>query len=76
MPAIFSQVIGLTDFANARWLGFVPVLNAASCIRNALLGRPDWALFGITVATSLVLAAAALAIAVRLFEREEVLARI
>ena len=41
MPAIFSQVIGFTDFANARWIDFVPVLNTSVTLRQALQGKLD-----------------------------------
>lgn len=76
MPALFSQFIGFTDFAQAKWVGAVPVLNSATSIRNALLGKFDFVAIGLTVVISSVLAAIAVAIAVRMFNREEVLTRV
>ena len=76
MPAVFSQVIGLTDLGSKLWINAVPVLNSANNIRAALLGKTDWLAVGITVAVSAVLAAIAIRIAVVLFNREEVLVRV
>ena len=76
IPAVFSQIIGLTDAAGSRWVSFVPVLNVSNAIRSALMGRYDWSGIGITIAVSTVLAAVALVVAVRLFGREGVLTRI
>jgi len=76
LPAIFSQVIGLTDAAHAMWVNFVPVLNSANCIRMALLGKTDFASVAVTVAVSLVIGLAALRLTVFLFNREEVLVRV
>jgi len=76
MPAIFSQVIGLTDLGNKLWINCVPVLNTANNIRAALLGKTDWVAVGITVAVSAVLAAIAIKVAVTLFNREQVLVRV
>lgn len=76
LPAVFSQVIGLTDFGTKLWINVVPILNTANNIRNALLGRVEFLPIAITVAVSAVLALIALAIAVNLFNREEVLTRV
>ncbi|MDR3689157.1 MAG: ABC transporter permease subunit [Fimbriimonas sp.] len=76
MPAVFSQVIGLTDLGSKLWINAVPVLNSANNIRNALLGKTDWLAVSITFGVSAVLAAIAIWIAVYLFSREEVLIRI
>ncbi len=76
MPAMFSQFIGLTDFASAKWVNLVPILNTANNIRNALLGKPDLTGVAITIATSLTLAAIATWFTVWLFNREEVLVRV
>lgn len=74
-PAVFSQFIGFTDFANAKWISFIPVLNSAMCLRSALLGKLDGMSVGLTVSVSLVLAAASVWLAVRLFNREGILSR-
>lgn len=76
MPAVFSQFIGFTDFAKAQWVNFVPILNSAGVIREAMLGKFEPAALGITMAVSLVLAFLALRLTIHFFEREEVLARI
>ncbi len=76
LPAVFSQVIGLTDLGSKLWINTIPVLNSANNIRNALLGKTDWMAVAITFGMSTFLAAIAIVIAVRLFNREEVLIRV
>lgn len=76
IPAMASQFIGFTDWAKERWVSFVPILNSSNAIRSALLGRVEPVDLAATVATSLLLGAIGIYLAVRLFEREEVLARI
>jgi sodium transport system permease protein len=76
IPAAFSQLIGLTDAANQSWVNFVPVLNTANNIRNALLGKPDWVGTMITVAVSGAIAVVLLAAVIQLFNREQVLTRV
>lgn len=73
MPAIFSQFIGYTDLANNPVVSLIPILNAASCIRKALLGKfPPLEIAG-TIIVSLTLGGIALLYASRLFKNEEVL---
>jgi sodium transport system permease protein len=76
MPAIFSQFIGFTEFGDEWWISLIPILNTADVIRESLLGKLDGMALILTVLSSLVLAAIALAISVRMFRREEVLATI
>jgi sodium transport system permease protein len=76
MPAVFSQFIGFTDLGKQWWIHLVPVLNTAGVLREALLGKFEPAAFGMTVGSSLVLAYLAILLTVKLFNREEVLARI
>jgi sodium transport system permease protein len=76
IPAAFSQLIGLTDAASQGWVNYVPVLNTANNIRNALLGKPDWVGTGITVLVSGAIAAVLVMSVIRLFGREEVLTRV
>ncbi len=76
LPAVFSQVIGLTDAGSARWVSFVPVLNSANALRQALLGKYDGVGIAITIVLGIVLSAAALVYAIRTFNKEEVLTRI
>ena len=76
MPAIFSQFIGFTDFAHAKWIPFVPILNSAACIKDALMGKTDFAALAATVGVSVVLAAAGIRWAVWMFNREQVLTRV
>lgn len=75
LPAIFSQVIGLTDMAKQTWVMFTPVLNAAVCLRQAIQGKPDTTILLATILSSLVLAGIGVAIVVRLFKREQILVR-
>lgn len=75
-PAVFSQFIGFTDFANAKWINFIPVLNSAMCLRSALLGKTDAVSIGLTVAVSMVLAGISVWYAVRLFKREGIVTRV
>jgi sodium transport system permease protein len=76
LPAVFSQVIGFTDLGTKLWINFVPILNTANNIRNALLGRTDPLAVLITVCVSLLIAGIAIWIAIWLFNREEVLTRV
>ncbi len=76
LPAVFSQVIGFTDLGTKLWINFIPILNTANNIRNALLGRTDVLAVAITVGTSLVIAGIAIRVAIWLFNREEVLTRV
>lgn len=75
IPAIMSQFIGYTEAATAKWLPFVPVLNTASVIRQALLEKVDWYNLGTTAAINSALAAIGLLLAIRLFSKESVLLR-
>jgi sodium transport system permease protein len=76
MPAVFSQFIGFTDLGRSAWVNFVPILNSATVLRNALLGRLDPSALGITVGVSILLAIVSIGAAIKLFEREQVLVRI
>ncbi len=76
LPAVFSQVIGLTDLGKQQWINLVPILNTATNIRSVLLGKPEIVPILMTVGVSLVIALIAGWIAVKLFLREEVLTRI
>jgi len=76
LPAIFSQFIGFTDLASARWIDFVPVLNTSVTLRQALQGKLDPVGLAITIGVSIVLATIGIRIAVRLFNREQVLVRV
>lgn len=76
MPAMFSQFIGLTDFAKATWIHAIPVLNTASAIRAALQANVDATGLALGIGVNLILAALALWRAIELFKREEVLVRV
>lgn len=75
MPAVFSQIIGFTEAGQQLWVRLVPVLNVAVAFREILLGKN--ALNGVLIATgmNLILAAALLLMANRLFNDERILAR-
>ncbi len=75
MPAIFSQFLGFTGMANAVWVKWTPVLGSAVCLREALLGKTDWAGLGSTVLSCLLISVVFLVAAFKLFERESILAR-
>lgn len=75
-PAVFSQFIGFTDFSRAQWVAYVPVLNTATILRQALLDKVDGQMLLGTVASSLILASVAIYLAVRMFNRERILVRI
>lgn len=76
IPAVFSQIIGLTEIGSAPWLPFVPILGAASGIRAILLGKATAMAIVGPVAVGVVLAGLALFAAIRLFHRESVLLRV
>lgn len=76
IPAIFSQIIGYTDIAGKLWVNFVPVLNSAGVMRDALLNKVNLTNLGLTTLTGVILAAAGLWLAVRLFSKEKVLMRV
>jgi sodium transport system permease protein len=76
LPAMFSQIIGFTDFAQSRVVYAIPILNAANVIRNALIGKYDTVGIAMTVGIGTVLALVAMAWSVRLFNRETILNRI
>jgi sodium transport system permease protein len=76
MPAIFSQFLGFTDLASARWIDFVPVLNTSVILRQALQGKIDGLGMLITLGVSAVLATIGIRIAIHLFNREQVLVRV
>lgn len=76
MPAVFSQFIGFTDFATAGWVSWVPILNSSVSLQQAFQGHFRVDIVAPTVVTNLALTAGALAVAVRLFHREQVLTRV
>lgn len=76
MPAVFSQFIGFTDIGSSKWIPFVPVLNTATVIREALLNKLNWYNLGVTATVSIVLAIACLWIAIKMFSKEKVLMRV
>ncbi len=76
MPAIFSQFIGYTSFAKAWWVSFVPVLNAATVLKDAMLGNFPALPMATTTGVNVVLACMATMVAIRLFGKETVLWRV
>ena len=76
IPAMLSQFVGFSEYANSQWLYVVPVLNTATIIRQVLLAKVDTAGAAITVAISLLLALIAMRISIKLFTREQVLTRV
>ena len=76
IPAVFSQIIGLTEIGSAVWLPFVPILGAAAGIRAVLLGKATLLAVLGPLGVGVLLAGLALFAAVRLFGRESVLLRV
>jgi len=75
-PAVLSQVVGIAGMDKATWVRWTPVLNNAIALKGGLAGNVDWPTVGAAVVTSSVLAVAATILSVRLFRREQVLARV
>jgi sodium transport system permease protein len=75
LPAVSSQLIGFTDMASSTWINFVPILNTAANMRATFQGKASALGIGETVTESVVLAAIMIAVAIRLFNREQVLDR-
>jgi len=75
IPAMMSQFIGYTDAATSKWIAFVPVLNTATVLRQALLEKVDFRTLAVTVGLSALLASLALLLVVHLFRKESVLFR-
>lgn len=75
VPAIASQFIGFTELANSPWLPFIPILNSATVLRDALMDNLSLYRFVVTFAVTLCLAAGGILLSVRLFQRESVLLR-
>jgi sodium transport system permease protein len=76
MPAVFSQIIGFTEFGQSRAVYAIPILNSANVIRNALSGKYDPVGITMTVAIGLILAGIAIAYSIKLFNRESILNRV
>lgn len=76
MPAMFSQFIGYTDWAQELWVQAVPVLNTASAIRSALQGKYDMVGLLIGIVVNGLIALIALRYAIQLFKKEDVLVRV
>jgi sodium transport system permease protein len=72
IPAVVSLLPGVD--LNAH-LALIPVLNTSLVSKEIITGTYHWKLIALIFASSCVYAAAALAIAVKLFQREDVLFR-
>jgi sodium transport system permease protein len=73
LPAVISALPGVE--LNAA-LCLVPVLNISLVSKEIVAGTYHWSYIGLIFASSCAYAAAALAVAIRLFQREEVLFRV
>ncbi len=76
MPAVFSNLIGFTGVDKAIWLRFVPILGPAVGLRDAFLGKPDWAMIAICAIVNLAIAAVLWVAIQRMVRRDSVLMRI
>lgn len=70
VPAITSMIPGLE--VDAR-MAFIPVVNVSLIIRNAFIGQYDPMLITLTFLSSVIYAAFAIFVAVRIFQKETVL---
>ena len=75
MPALFSQFIGFTDYANADWVAYIPILDSANTIRHALGGKFQAPEIGITLGVNCIIAILAIWLAIHLFNQEKILGR-
>ncbi|MBS1708728.1 MAG: ABC transporter permease [Armatimonadetes bacterium] len=75
-PAVMSQVVGIAGMDKAAWVRSTPVLNSAIALKGGLANNVDWAVVGTSLLTSTVLAVIAIVVCVKLFGREQVLARV
>lgn len=75
VPAVFNQVIGMTDAAQSFWVRVTPILNSALCLRETLLLKASSVHIAIAVLMSLALAAVFFMLSYRLFCNEKVLTR-
>ena len=73
LPAVVSVLPGVE--LNA-WLCLIPVLNVSLVSKEILAGIYQWSYIALIFASSCAYAAAALAVAIHLFQREEVLFRV
>jgi sodium transport system permease protein len=73
MPAIVGMLPGID--LNAK-LALVPILNLSLVCKEMLSGVWHWGYIGLIFGSSCVYAAAALALAVRMFRREDVIFRV
>jgi sodium transport system permease protein len=72
LPAVASLLPGVELNAG---LALVPVLNTSLVSKEIITGTYHWGLISLIFLSSSIYAAAALAIAVKLFQREDVLFR-
>ncbi|RMG26446.1 MAG: ABC transporter permease, partial [Armatimonadetes bacterium] len=75
VPAIASQFIGFTDLASSPILPFIPILNSATVLRDALMDNLDLYRFAVTFLITVGLAIGGILLSVRLFQKESVLLR-
>lgn len=75
IPAVFSNLIGFTGIDQSPVIKFIPILNTAVGLRDALLGKSNWALIGVAAALHLVMAGLFALWIRRLMERDEILVR-
>ncbi|HWD40740.1 MAG TPA: ABC transporter permease [Fimbriimonas sp.] len=76
IPAVFSQVLGFTDLGSKNWINFVPVLSTAANMRAAFQGKENWVGVAEAACVAAVLGVVMLRLAIHLFNREQVLARV
>lgn len=73
LPMMLTQMVPTTNFS---WrLMLIPFFNATIVFKELVMGKVNWLHLGLTVGTSALLAAAALAAATFIFSRERVMFR-
>ncbi|MGE5561445.1 MAG: ABC transporter permease subunit [Chloroflexota bacterium] len=73
LPGILTQALSVRDLSPSVFA--VPVVNVIFSLKELVMGVVNWPHLGITLAVSGVLIVASLALAVRMFMREDVLFR-
>lgn len=75
LPAVFSQIIGMTDAASSAWVRWVPVLNSAMAVRDTLLAKVSPLALFAPVSMNLIMAAIFLLLTIQVMSNERVLAK-
>lgn len=75
LPAVFSQIIGMTDAVGSAWVRWVPILNSAMAIRDTLLAKAKLSDLLAPITMDLTLSAGMLLLVIWVMSNEKILAR-